>query len=193
MLPRAARAAGGRRPKNHSEASIPHPTLSFIVAVARNGVIGRDGTLPWRLSSDLKLFRKLTMGKPLIMGRKTWDSLGKPLDGRDNIVVTGDRSFAPTGALPVQDLGAAVDLARDCAMRRDVDEIMVIGGARIFAELLGKADRIYWTDVEADVAGDVHFPPFDKADWREVSREALPRGEKDEFAATLRILERADG
>jgi dihydrofolate reductase len=167
--------------------------LSFIVAVAKNGVIGRDGGLPWRLSSDLKLFRRLTMGKPLIMGRKTWDSLAKPLDGRDNIVVTRDKGFAPAGALSVHSVGAAVELARNCAARRSVDEIMVIGGAGIFAELLDQADRIYWTDVEANVAGDVSFPPFDATAWHEVSREVLPRGEKDQFAATLRILERPDG
>lgn len=171
--------------------SIIPAKLSFIVAVAHNGVIGRDGGLPWRLSSDLKLFRRLTMGKPLIMGRKTWDSLAKPLDGRDNIVVTRDEAFASPGALRVNSVEAAVALARDCAGRRGVDEIMVIGGARIFAALLGTADRIYWTDVEASVPGDVHFPPFNKCAWREVSRDILPRGEKDEFAATLRILERA--
>lgn len=166
--------------------------MSFVVAVARNGVIGRDGGLPWRLSSDLKLFRRLTMGKPLIMGRKTWDSLSKPLDGRDNIVVTRDEGFAPPGALPAHNIEAALALARDCAARRGVDEIMVIGGARIFADLLDRAGRIYWTDVDAAPPGDVHFPPFNARAWREVSREVLARGEKDEFAATLRILERSD-
>lgn len=173
--------------------SILTARLSFVVAVAQNGVIGRDGGLPWRLSSDLKMFRRLTMGKPLIMGRKTWDSLPKALDGRDNIVVTRDAAFAAAGALPAHDLAAALALAQDCATRRGADEIMVIGGARIFAELLDRADRIYWTDVEASVPGDVHFPSFDTGAWREVSREALPQDEKDEFAATLRILDRANG
>ena len=153
-------------------------------------MIGRDGTLPWRLSSDLKLFRRLTMGKPLIMGRKTWDSLGRPLDGRDNIVVTRDSGFAPPGALPVHDIAGALTLATACAKKRGVDEIMVIGGAGIFAALLDSANRIYWTEVEAEPQGDVIFPPFDAGAWREVSRETLPRGERDEFAATLRILER---
>lgn len=168
-------------------------TLSFVVAVAHNGVIGRDGTLPWRLSSDLKLFRRLTMGKPLIMGRKTWASLRAPLDGRDNIVVTRDEDFAAAGALVVHSVEAAVDLAQRCASERGVEEIMVIGGARIFAELLPRAGRIYWTEVEASPAGDVSFPSFDLNAWRQVSSEVLPRTEKDEFAATLRILERADG
>ncbi len=175
------------------KSSIHIATLSFVVAVAHNGVIGRDGTLPWRLSSDLKLFRRLTMGKPLIMGRKTWDSLGRPLDGRDNIVVTRDKVFAATGAIPAHSVEAAVELARACAERRQVDEIMVIGGARIFEELLPQADRIYWTEVEASPPGDVHFPDFDRTRWREVSREPLPRTEKDEFSASLRILEHLDG
>lgn len=165
--------------------------MSFIVAVAENGVIGRDGSLPWRLSSDLKLFRRLTMGKPLIMGRKTWDSLGRPLDGRDNIVVTRDALFGPEGAIPASSPEAAMEAARKCAAARGVDEIMVIGGAGLFSALMNAADRIYWTDVHASVAGDVVFPPFAQADWIEVSREALPRGEKDQYSATLRVLERA--
>jgi dihydrofolate reductase len=168
------------------------PILAFVVAVARNGVIGRDGRLPWRLSSDLKTFRRLTMGKPLIMGRKTWNSLGRPLDGRDNIVVTRDHAFAADGALVAHDIAGAVAMARDCAAARGADEIMVIGGSHIFAALMNDVRRLYWTDVEAEPEGDVTFPPLDARQWREVSREALPRGPKDEFPATLRVLERAD-
>lgn len=164
--------------------------MSFIVAVAENGVIGRDGQLPWRLSSDLKLFRRLTMGKPMIMGRKTWESLGRPLDGRDNIVVTREPGFRADGALVAASPQAALALAETCASRRGVNEVMVIGGAGVFAALLADADRIYWTEVHASVAGDVSFPEFDAASWREVSREALPQGEKDQYAATLRVLER---
>lgn len=167
------------------------PALAFVVAVARNGIIGRDGQLPWRLSSDLKTFRRLTMGKPLIMGRKTWDSLGRPLDGRDNIVVTRDPGFAAEGALVVHDVAAAVAMAQGCATRRGVDEIMVIGGAHIFAALLDQAQRIYWTAVEADPPGDVTFPEIDLRQWHEVSSQVLPRGNRDEYPATLRILERA--
>lgn len=169
------------------------PLLAFIVAVGRNGVIGRNGELPWRLSSDLKTFRRLTMGKPLIMGRKTWDSLGRPLDGRDNIVVTRDQTFAADGALVVHDVAAAVDLAEACAHERGASEIMVIGGAHIFAALMERVDRIYWTEVEAAPDGDVSFPAFDPALWRDVSREPLPQGPKDEFAASLRVLERVQG
>jgi dihydrofolate reductase len=166
--------------------------IAFIVAVAQNGVIGRDGRLPWRLSSDLKTFRRLTMGKPLIMGRKTWDSLTRPLDGRDNIVATRDPGFNPRGALVVPNIAQALQVARQCARTRNADEIMVIGGAAIFEALLPVAGRIYLTDVHASPAGDVRLH-LDLADWREVWRGDVPRGEKDEFAATLRVLERPAG
>lgn len=165
--------------------------LSFIIAVAENGVIGRDGKLPWRLSSDLKLFRKLTMGKPVIMGRRTWESLFRqPLDGRDNIVVTRDRDFRPVGALPVSSCQDALELGRRKADERCVDEIMVIGGALVYQALLASADRIYWTSVHAEPDGDTWFPAHDRAQWTEVSRQSLPRTEADDFAATLKILER---
>jgi dihydrofolate reductase len=173
----------------HRNSGVP---LALVVAVGKNGVIGRDGQLPWRLSSDLKMFRRITMGKPLIMGKKTWASLGRPLDGRDNIVVTRDRAFAAPGALVVHSAADAVALAQNCAAQRNADEIMVIGGADIFTALLPLADRLYWTDVEASPEGNVVFPDLAEAEWREVSCEALPRGPKDEFAATLRVLERAD-
>jgi dihydrofolate reductase len=165
--------------------------LSLIVAVAENGVIGRDGGLPWRLSSDLKTFRRLTMGKPLIMGRRTFDSIGKPLDGRDNIVVTRDPHFDVPGVSACSSIGEALTLARVLAATRGADEIMVIGGARIYEAVLADVDRIYFTQVHAAPAGDRHFPPLDLKLWREVSRETLPKGERDEFAATLIVYERA--
>lgn len=168
----------------------PHAKIALIVAVARNGIIGKDGTLPWRLSSDLKTFRRLTMGKPLVMGRRTFDSLGKPLDGRDNIVVTRNSAFHPQGADVFASLDAAMDHARDCAKARNASEIMVIGGAEIFRELLPVADRIYWTEVEADVGGDTIFPAFDRSRWRETAREPIPQGPKDEYAANLVTLDR---
>lgn len=166
------------------------PTISIVVAVAENGVIGRDGGLPWRISSDLKTFRRLTMGKPLIMGRKTYDSIGKPLDGRDNIVVSRDPAFKPVGVLVARTLDEALGLARTCAANREVDEIMVIGGADIFAALLPDALRVYWTRVEGRPDGDARFPAFDWSDWRIVSEDVLPRGEKDEFACSLIVLAR---
>lgn len=164
--------------------------ISLVVAVADNGVIGRDGTLPWRISSDLKTFRRLTMGKPLIMGRRTFQSLKKPLDGRDNIVVTRDAGFRPEGAIVAADFDAALAIARQCAKKRGVDEIAVIGGTSVFAEALPIADRMYKTEVHGSPAGDAYFPTVDWGAWREVAREALPSGPNDDFPATLIELRR---
>lgn len=166
------------------------PTLSLVVAVAENGIIGRDGGLPWHISTDLKTFRRLTMGKPLIMGRRTYDSIGKPLDGRDNIVVSRDAAFKPVGVLVARSLEEALGLGRTCAANRGAGEIMVIGGADIFAAMLPDVGRVYWTRVEGNPEGDARFPAFDWSDWRIVSEEQLPRGPKDEFACRLIVLER---
>ncbi len=161
------------------------------VARARNGVIGRDGGLPWRLKSDLKLFKSLTLGKPVIMGRKTWDSLPRrPLPGRMNIVLTRDGSFEPEGAVVCERFEEAVSIACEQAEDDGAAEVCVIGGAALFALALPKARRMYLTEVEADVAGDVIFPPFEEADWREVRREAHPAGEGDDHPFVLRVLER---
>lgn len=168
--------------------------VALVVAVARNGVIGRDGDLPWRLSSDLKLFRRLTMGKPIIMGRRTWASLKKkPLDGRDNIVVTRDRSFQAPGANVVHSFDDALTHARTVAAERGANEIAVIGGAEIYKAALPFADRLYWTEVAAEPKGDTCFPDFAKEEWREVSREDIARGPKDEYSAVLIVLDRQAG
>jgi dihydrofolate reductase len=164
--------------------------ISFVVAVAENGVIGRAGALPWRISSDLRMFRRITMGKPVIMGRKTFDSLPRVLDGRDLIVVTRDTSFAAAGVSAVGSFPEALALARRFAAKRGVDEITVIGGADVFRLALPSATRMYWTDVHGSPPGDVFFPKFDRTAWRVVSETPLPRSEKDEFAATLKVLER---
>jgi dihydrofolate reductase len=164
--------------------------ISLVVAVADNGVIGRDGMLPWRISSDLKTFRRLTLGKPLIMGRRTFQSLKKPLDGRDNIVVTRNPDYRPEGAIVAADFNAALAVARECASKRGVDEIAVIGGTSVFAAALPIADRIYKTEVQGSPAGDAYFPAVDWEAWREVAREMLPRGPNDDFSATLIELRR---
>jgi dihydrofolate reductase len=164
--------------------------LSLIVAVAENGVIGSFGGLPWRMSSDLKTFRRITMGKPLIMGRRTFDSIGKPLDGRDNIVVTRDAHFDVPGVTALASVGEALTLARVLASTRGADEIMVIGGAAIYEAVLPQADRIYFTEVHARPEGDRHFPALDRTVWHEVSRETLPKGERDDHASTLVVYER---
>ncbi len=165
--------------------------ISLVVAIAENGVIGRDGGLPWHISSDLKTFRRVTMGKPLIMGRKTFQSLKKPLDGRDNIVVSRDESFRPDGAIIARDFEAALQRARDCARARAVDEIMVIGGTEVFQAALARARFIYKTEVHGRPEGDAHFPAIDWSAWTEIAREALPQGPKDEFASTFLLLERS--
>ena len=164
--------------------------ISLVVAVADNGVIGRDGTLPWRLSADLKTFRRLTMGKPLIMGRRTFESLKKPLDGRDNIIITRSSGYRPAGTILAGDFAAALDIARECAMKRGVDEIAVIGGTTVFEAALPLAHRIYKTEVHASPAGDAFFPDIDWRNWLEVSREPLPRGPHDDCTSTLVVLER---
>lgn len=167
------------------------PIISLVVAVAENGVIGRNGGLPWRLSSDLKSFRATTMGKPLIMGRKTFQSLERPLDGRDNIVVSRGGEVARTdGIYIVRNLEEALALARNCAIARGTDEIMIIGGSEIFEATLPEATRIYWTHVEGTPEGDTFFPPFDAHAWHVASRRDLPRGPNDEYPCTLKVLER---
>ena len=169
--------------------ALPH--IALVVARARNGVIGRDGGLPWRLRSDLQRFKAVTMGKPCIMGRKTWDSLPlKPLPGRLNLVLSKDESFEPKGALACLTLDEAIEIAREQAVDDGVGEVCVIGGAGLFAATLPRAKRLYLTEVEAEPEGDVLFPPFDETAWTEVSCEAVPAGEKDDHAFAFRVLER---
>ena len=164
--------------------------ISFIVAVARNGVIGRDGQLPWRLSTDLRRFRALTMGKPMIMGRKQYDSVGRPLDGRDNIVLTRNRSFTAPGIVVAHDIDAALAQAHTLAVARGADEIMVIGGAEVFALAMPRASRIYLTEVHADIAGDVVFHAPGPPAWREMERERHAAGPKDDYDFSYVLLER---
>ena len=167
------------------------PVVALVVARARNGVIGRDGALPWRLSSDLKRFKSLTLGKPILMGRKTWDSLpAKPLPGRTNIVLSRDGRFEPKGAVACERWDEALQIAREQATEDGVDEVCVIGGEALFALSLPLARRIYLTEVEAEPAGDAVMPALDESAWREVSAEPVPAGERDEIATVFRVLER---
>ena len=161
------------------------------IARSMNNVIGKDGHLPWHLKTDLALFKQTTINKPVIMGRKTWESLPtKPLPGRLNIVLSRDGSFEPMGALVCQDLDEALQIAREQAGEDQVDEICVIGGAEVFHAALPKARRIYLTEVEADVEGDAFLEPFDETPWKEVHRQRHPAGEGDDFPFTFRVLER---
>lgn len=165
--------------------------VSFVVAVAENGVIGRNGRLPWRMPTDMKRFRSLTLGKPVIMGRKTFESLRRPLDGRDNIVVTRQAGFAAAPGVHVAPgIHEALALARRLALARGAGEIAVIGGAEIFRAALPFADRIYLTIVRGSPEGDTCLEPFDPGVWQESARESLPQTADDQFPADFVVLNR---
>lgn len=169
--------------------STSRPVVSLVVARARNGVIGREGALPWRLDGELAHFKALTLGKPVVMGRRTWDSLPRrPLPGRTNIVLSRDGRFAPGDAVACERWDEALQIAREQAAEDGVDEVCVIGGEAVFALALPVARRIHLTEVDAEPDGDVRMPPFDEAGWREAAREAHAAGTGD-HAWTYRRLE----
>lgn len=165
------------------------PRLSLIAAVADNGIIGADGAMPWRLSTDMKRFKALTMGKPVVMGRKTYESLGKPLEGRTNIVVTRGAALG-TPVVTVGSVRDAIDTARENARRLGIDEVMIIGGATLYAATISLADTLYITHVHASPDGDTVFPSFQSSDFEEVSREETPSGQRDSHATTFVIYQR---
>lgn len=144
------------------------PRVTLIAAVARNGVIGRAGTIPWRIPGDLPRFKRITTGHPVIMGRRTWQSLGRPLPGRRNMVVSRTPRLQLAGAEVFGSLDAALAA---CA---GADEVFVIGGTEAYREALPRAQRLLLTEIDADVEGDAHFPPFDRSEWRETARETHP-------------------
>lgn len=173
--------------------TVPH--IALVVARARNGVIGRDGDLPWKLRSDLQRFKAITVGKPCLMGRSTWESLPlRPLPGRLNLVLSRDLSYEEAGkakgAVVCANLGDAIDIARETAEEDGIEEICVIGGTALFEATLGRARRLYITEVEAEPEGDAVFPAFNEGDWTEVSREAHSAGDRDDHDFVFRILER---
>jgi dihydrofolate reductase len=158
--------------------------VTLVVAADRRGVIGRDGALPWHLPDDLKRFKARTMGKPIIMGRRTWDSIGKPLPGRHNIVITRRPSLVLEGATVVGSLEAALRAAGA------VPEVCVIGGAEIFRLALPAATSVELTVVEAEVGGDTFMPPLDAADWIETGREFHPADPRHDYPCTFVTLRR---
>jgi dihydrofolate reductase len=167
------------------------PHLTLVAAMGENRVIGRGDELPWRLSGDLKRFRAITWGKPILMGRRTFLSIGKPLPGRTTLVITRDAAFTvPEGVLVASSLEDALAQGAREAARLGVDEIAVVGGAQIYEQALPHADRMRLTEVHGAPEGDVLFPAFDRADWREISREGPVQGEKDEFAVSFVDYER---
>jgi dihydrofolate reductase len=166
------------------------PALVLVAAVADNGVIGQGGGLPWRLKSDLRNFRAVTMGKPVVMGRKTYLSIGKPLAGRTNIVVSRNRDFAAAGVVVAPSIADALAVARGDALRRSADAIAVIGGAELYAHVIGQADRLVITHVHLRPAGDTMFPVIDPALWREATRSAHSPGPDDAAGFTVLVYER---
>lgn len=175
-----------------TETSAPttaRPRVSLIVAVARNGVIGHNNTLPWKLSDDLQYFRRMTMGKPVLMGRKTFLSLGRPLPGRTNIVLTRNPSWTAGGVLTAGSLDQALDLATHDPRGQESGEIMIIGGAELYARTLDRADRVYKTDVHMDPQGDAFFPALDPALWHETGHRDGTPAPDGSITHTFRILE----
>lgn len=164
--------------------------LCQVVAVARNGVIGAHNDLPWKISEDLKRFKALTMGKPMIMGRKNFESIGRALPGRDNIVVTRSPDFTAEAIFIARTIDEAVKLARALAEARNADEISVIGGAEIYAQTLARTQRIYLTRVDADIEGDVWFPALDSRDWTEIRVGGAEKNDRNEHACEFFILDR---
>ena len=164
--------------------------ISLIWAMAENGVIGRDNRLPWRLPVDMKHFMTTTMGKPVIMGRKTLESMKSPLPGRTNIVLTRDPLWQRDGVQVVGELSEALDLAEQQGLIDGVDETMIIGGAEIYALALPLAERLYVTRVHAEPAGDVYFPPFDLDAWRLLSQQQHPADDRHSASCSIEVYER---
>ena len=161
------------------------PLISLVVAMARNRVIGRDNALPWRLSEDLKRFKAITLGKPVLMGRKTFESIGKPLPGRRNIVLTRDRAWRAEGVDAVSTVEEAIEAADGAA------ELAVIGGAEIYRLVLPMAGRIHLTRVEADVSGDTLFPELEPDEWEESQSGAHPADDRNQYPTTFLTLSRS--
>lgn len=164
--------------------------LSLIVAMAQNRVIGINNNLPWHLSEDLKYFKRVTMGKPIIMGRKTFESIGKPLPGRTNIVVTRNQKYTADGIKVVHSLDEAIQLCENIALIDESEEALVIGGAELYQQALTRAERLYLTEVHAEVHGDAFFPEFDRDDWQEIGREDFQALEPNPYDYSFIVLER---
>lgn len=166
------------------------PVIALVVARAENGAIGRGGDLPWHLGTDLKQFRKLTLGKPVLMGRLTFNSLGRPLDHRANVVLSRDANFTAPGVQIAGSLAEGLALARDAAREAGVDEIMVIGGDDVFRAVMPLAGRIYLTEVHASPHADVFLHAFDLSGFRELTRERHHAGPKNDYPFSFVVLER---
>ena len=167
--------------------------VALIAAVADNGVIGADGAIPWRLPTDFAFFKRMTIGKPLIMGRKTFESIGRPLPGRTNIVVSRQKGYQPDGVLVIDTLDAALDHAQAIAAADRVDEVMIGGGAQIYGEAMSLADRLYVTHVALWPDGDTRFPNIDENVWEIEAEPEVLRTERDNADFRVAIYRRRDG
>ena len=167
------------------------PKLAMIWAMSDNRVIGRDNDLPWRLSADLRHFKAMTLGKPVIMGRRTFESIGRPLPGRTNIVITRRADYQPEGVTVVNDVEKALAEGRRAALQEGADEVMVVGGAEIYALLLDQAQRLYITEIHREYQGDAFFPGFDLKRWVETSRDFHEAGPEDQPAHSFVVLDAA--
>jgi dihydrofolate reductase len=174
-----------------TERIVPSIDIVLVVAVAENGVIGRNNALPWRIKSDLQYFRSVTIGRPVVMGRKTFQSIGRPLPRRTNIVVSRDAAYAAPGILAAADLARALEAARGDALRRNADSIAVIGGTEIFRQTLPFANRLVVTEVHAKPEGDTYLPEIDPKLWREIERRPQPRGPDDDYGFSFVTYERS--
>jgi len=166
------------------------PKLCLIVAKSRNGVIGKDGSLPWHLSSDLQFFKKTTMNKPILMGRVTYEDIGRPLPGRPNLVLTRDKNFRAAGVEVFNEAFDMIGRGFEIAGLRGENEVMLIGGAQLYASCIKFVDKMYVTEVDAIVDGDAHFPAILAPDWKTVSEKTYPKGRKDDYPFQVKIYER---
>ncbi|CBI76654.1 Dihydrofolate reductase [Bartonella clarridgeiae 73] len=164
--------------------------ICLIAAVSQNSVIGRAGAMPWRLSTDLQRFKALTLNKPIVMGRKTWDSLRHPLPDRTNIVITRNRTLISEGAVIAHSLSQACNIAEEVACQSGADAIFIIGGGEIFQQGLQIADKIFLTEILACIEGDSFFPVFDKEKWTIVKTQYIPESDKDNYPTRFVIYER---
>jgi dihydrofolate reductase len=170
---------------------LSNPKLSLIVAKSLNGVIGLNGNLPWRLSSDLKFFKSTTLGKPVLMGRVTWESLPFPLPGRPNLVLTNNKNYLAEGAEIFNSADKMIARGYELAGQMNVDEVMLIGGAKLYASQMKYCDRLYVSEVNATIEGDVYFPEIDTNTWKLASETEFSKGVKDDYSFKVQVFERA--
>lgn len=164
--------------------------IAMIAGVARNGVIGSDQDIPWRIPSDFGWFKRATLGKPIVMGRKQFETVGKPLPGRTNIVITRQQGYQPDGVEVVHSIEAALERAAEVARADGVDEIMIIGGGELYAQLMGRADRLYISHIDLEPVGDVRFPTISADEWAVVDEPSVDASPKDQATYRVKVYER---